>query len=84
MKGASAVAYSLLMVSIVPASLSAKGNTMKITIKGAALTTLSPIYCENLQLIAVRRGLVAQRVPARNESAANWLPRSGPSVRRSR
>ena len=33
MKAASAVAFSLLMVTIVPASLSAKGITVKITIE---------------------------------------------------
>jgi hypothetical protein len=39
MKGTSAAAFGLLMMSVVPASLSAKGNTVKITIKGAGLTT---------------------------------------------
>lgn len=39
MKGTSAAVFSLLMMSIVPTSLSAKGQTVKITIKGADLTT---------------------------------------------
>ena len=39
MKVASAAAFSLLMMSVVPASLSAKGRTVKITIKGTDLTT---------------------------------------------
>jgi hypothetical protein len=39
MKGTSATAFSLLMMSVMPASLSAKGSTVKITIKGADLTT---------------------------------------------
>lgn len=39
MNAISAASLSLLMISIVPAPLSAKGNTVKITIKGAGLTT---------------------------------------------
>ncbi len=39
MKGTSAAAFGLLMMSVVPASLFAKGHTDKITIRGAGLTT---------------------------------------------
>lgn len=57
MKGASAVAFSPLIVSIVPASLSAKGRTVKITIKGAALTTPLEITDPTVEKFAVWDGL---------------------------
>lgn len=57
MKGARAVAFSFLIVSIVPASMSAKGNTMKIAIKGAALTTPLEITDPKVGDFAVWAGL---------------------------
>ena len=57
MKGASSVAFSLLIVSIVPASLSAKGPTVKITIKGAALTTPLEITDPKVGAFGVWEGL---------------------------
>ncbi len=39
MKVTSAAAFSLVMMSVMPASLSAKGSTVKIVTKGADLTT---------------------------------------------
>ncbi len=39
MKGICAAAFALSMMSIVPASLSAKGDMAKITIKGSSLAT---------------------------------------------
>src|SRR2546423_584331 len=39
MKRTSAAAFSLLIISLLPGPLSAKGRTVKVTIKGAGLTT---------------------------------------------
>ena len=57
MKGASSVAFSLLIVSIMPASLSAKGPTVKIVIKGAALTTPLEITDSKVGAFGVWEGL---------------------------
>ncbi|MBI3695089.1 MAG: hypothetical protein HY238_09675 [Acidobacteria bacterium] len=44
MKRTSAAVFSLLILSIVPSSLSAKGDIVKITIKGEGLTAPIEIY----------------------------------------
>ncbi len=48
MKGTSAAVFTLLATLILPASLSAKGNVLKITIKGAGLAT--PIEITDLKI----------------------------------
>src|SRR5712692_817796 len=44
MKGISAAAFSLLIMSIAPSPLCAKGDIVKVTIKGAGLTTPIEIH----------------------------------------
>lgn len=56
MKGASAAVFTLLATLIAPASLSAKGRTVKITIKGAGLTTPLEITSSRVEEFGVWEG----------------------------
>jgi hypothetical protein len=52
----SVVAFGLLIISVVPASLFAKGRTLKITIKGAGLTAPLEITGPEIEQFAVWAG----------------------------